>query len=881
MFKFLTTRHTNKYKTIVNEINTLAKHLKQLSDLELRRQTTILKKEFHRGYSLNKLMVKAFAIVKEATYRLLGFTMFDVQLIGGIVLHEGKIAEMKTGEGKTLVALLPAYLNALSGKGVHIITVNDYLTKRDATWVGKVHEFLGLSVGLIQPNMTYAERKQNYSCDVIYVTNSQLGFDYLKDNMAVSDEETVQRQFYFCIIDEVDSILIDEARTPLIISGLSKSPTDKYIVATKLSSLMKVNIDYEVDEKIKNIILTDRGNIFCEHYLQVDDLYSLNDPWFQYILSSLQAKELFVKNVHYIVQNKIVLIVDEFTGRVMPGRRWSNGLHQAIEAKENIPIQQENKTLASITYQSFFLLYTKLSGMTGTAKTEEAEFDKIYNLEVVVVPTNKPCLRKDFTDLVYKSESSKWKAVASECLDMYCIGRPTLVGTNSIEKSEILAKILNKHSVPYNLLNAKPKNIKKEAEIIAQAGKKSSITIATNMAGRGTDIILGGNLDKFTISTMVYYVSKQLNLLLEDLTILERSPLLLNKETHLLLDKFNVYYNSITKVQISSSFDLENLILSAVKKKSTTTITDNLLQHIYKCIYDQYQENFESEKTTIIKLGGLHVIGTERHESRRIDNQLRGRSGRQGDPGSSRFFLSLEDNLLRVFGGNTLIKVMEALNVEDNAPIESNLINNSLDLAQKKVESYFYDIRKQLIEYDEVLSNQRQAMYAERNKILSSINCRDSIIEYVEITIFELVDKYLLYNHNKNNKLSLLKTIFNILNIVYDYDLCSIINNLSSEKVCSFFYQQIGISYDLQEIYMNKIEEGLIREMEKYYLLQQIDNGWQKHLERMACLRDLINLRGYAQQDPLTEYKRSAFSLFVLMVSYVRQTVTFLIFNTK
>lgn len=882
MFKFLidsfTTRHLKKYELTVKAINSLALDLKQLSDHELQDQTEILKRRLQNGENPNDLMTIAFAVIKEASHRLLGITLFDVQLIGGIILHEGKIAEMKTGEGKTLVCMLPAYLNALSGQGVHIITVNDYLAKRDAEWVGKVHKFLKLSVGLIQPDMTYKERLYHYNCDITYVTNSQLGFDYLKDNMAVSKSEIVQRPFHFGIIDEVDSILIDEARTPLIISGPSESPTDKYSIAATLCQSMNKGIDYEVDEKTKNITLTDKGIVFCENYLDICDLYSIDNPWAQYILNSLRAKELFIKNVHYIIQSNTVLIVDEFTGRVMKGRRWSDGLHQAIEAKENITIQQENKILASITYQTLFLLYKKLSGMTGTAKTEETEFNKIYNLEVTTVPTNKPCIRQDFPDLVYRSEYSKWKAVANECLDMYYIGRPTLVGTSSIEKSEILASILDQYSVPYNLLNAKPENIKKESGIIAQAGRQSSITIATNMAGRGTDIILGGNAEKFTISCMVNYLSNQSNILSEHSNNLEYQRFFLNQEIQAALNKFSKLYKNLTNTRTLSTLDLENCIIKALTEEPSSVYSS--LHHAYKAIYSQCQQRFEEEKLAIVKLGGLHVIGTERHESRRIDNQLRGRSGRQGDPGSSRFFLSLEDNLLRIFGGNALNKLMKVLNVEEDTPIESKLISNSLDSAQKKVESYFYNIRKQLLEYDEVLSDQRQAVYAERSRVLQAKNCRDSIIEYTEITINELVNKYFSPNYYTKDKLFLLRIIQSILNINYNFSSYKV-NIHNREQISAFFRQQAHISYDLQEVYLNKIDKGLIRELEKYYLLQQIDNGWQKHLEHMACLRDSISLRGYAQQDPLTEYKRSAFSLFILMISYVRQTVVFLMFNTK
>ena len=875
MFQFFkrsfSSQHIVKYRSIAKRIDKMAASLKSLSDVELSDQTKEFKKRLYAGETLDQLMEEAFAVVKEGTYRVLGLMMFEVQLIGGIILHEGKIAEMKTGEGKTLVSVLPTYLNALSGKGVHVVTINDYLAKRDAQWVGKIHQFLGLTVGLIQPEMTYSERKQNYLCDVTYVTNSQLGFDYLRDNMAVSEVEIVQRPLFFGIIDEVDSILIDEARTPLIISGPSEAPTEKYLITTQLSQRLKKNIDYEVDEKTRNITLTDKGILFCEKILNVQDLYDLKNPWAQYILNSLRAKELFIKNTHYIIQNSKIVIVDEFTGRIMEGRRWSDGLHQAIEAKENVVIQKENQTLASITYQNFFLLYEKIAGMTGTAKTEEKELNKIYQLEVIEVPTNKPCIRQDFPDLVYRNEHNKWKAVANECCNMYKMGRPTLVGTNSIEKSELLAKILDKYSIPYNLLNARPENVKRESEIIAQAGRKFSITIATNMAGRGTDIVLGGNIGEFAKSLLVQYLYGEFDLKTK-ISSGYINDADFSRVKLVLKDLFQKYQYHTNNDQVS----LKNSIIRVIGLNLATAPEDKLLKKAYMRIIDEYQEIFDNEKRQVIQLGGLHVIGTERHESRRIDNQLRGRAGRQGDPGSSRFFLSLEDNLLRIFGGDKIKSFMEMLDLEEDTPLESHLVSRSLNSAQQKVESYFYDIRKQLFEYDEVLNDQRQAIYAERSRILKSNYCRDCIIEYTESTIDEFLQLYQVHNNNMH-ALATLKSILNLTNnFKPEYYI-----TLSREQMRKFFYEQANVSYDLQEIYLDKVKPGLIRELEKYYLLQQIDNGWQKHLEQMICLRESISLRSYAQQDPLTEYKNEAFNLFISMVSYVRQTVVFLILNTK
>ena len=571
-----------RYRSIAKRINKIAVGLKQQSDVELSNRTKEFRKRLDAGETLDQLMEEAFAVVKEGTYRVLGLTMFEVQLIGGIILHEGKIAEMKTGEGKTLVSVLPTYLNALSGKGVHIITVNDYLAKRDAQWVGKIHKFLGLTVGLIQPEMTYNGRKQNYLCDITYVTNSQLGFDYLRDNMAISEVEVVQRSLFFGIIDEVDSILIDEARTPLIISGPSEAPTEKYLIATKLSQKLKKGMDYEVDEKTRNITLTDQGILSCEKILNVQDLYDLKNPWAQYILNSLRAKELFTRNTHYIVQDNKVIIVDEFTGRIMEGRRWSDGLHQAIEAKEDVIIQKENQTLASITYQNFFLLYDKIAGMTGTAKTEEKELNRIYQLEVVEVPTNRPCVRQDFPDLVYRSEHNKWKAIANECWDMYRIGRPTLVGTSSIEKSELLAKILERYSIPYNLLNAKPENVKRESEIIAQAGRTFSITIATNMAGRGTDIVLGGNIEEFSKSLLLRYLHKEFNLKTQ-IANAYISEVDFLRVRLILKDLFQQYQQYISDNQLV----LENSVTRVVNLNIATAPEDKLLKIAYTKIIDE------------------------------------------------------------------------------------------------------------------------------------------------------------------------------------------------------------------------------------------------------------------------------------------------------
>nr|YP_009315291.1 Preprotein-translocase subunit a [Yamadaella caenomyce]SCW23746.1 Preprotein-translocase subunit a [Yamadaella caenomyce] len=864
-------RNLQKHKKTIASIQSLASTMEAWDDNKLKQQTCRLRKLFQQNNNLDKIQVEAFATVVATCHRLLGLSLFDVQILGGIILHEGSIAEMKTGEGKTLTATLPAYLNAIQGKGVHIVTVNDYLAKRDSEWMGQIYSFLGLSTGLIQQNMKSEARRSNYSKDITYVTNSELGFDYLRDNMAINKNDIVQRGFTFCIIDEVDSILIDEARTPLIISGPSDIPTNKYTTSTQLADQLTLNEDYEIDEKTKNAILSDRGIVACEEFLEVSNIYHVEDPWAQYILNALKAKELFIRDRNYIIKDSEVVIVDEFTGRIMPGRRWSDGLHQAIEAKERVTIQNENQTLASITYQNFFLLYTKLSGMTGTALTEKQEFNKIYQLNVIPIPTNKKCIREDLPDLVYKREYNKWIAIANECYDMYQQGRPVLVGTTNVEKSEFLAKLLEEYRVPYNLLNAKPENVEKESQIVAQAGQSNTVTIATNMAGRGTDIILGGNARQISKVAIINYLTNgrafdqqianpEINDLLKKM-----SNLLICEDTWKNTDK-------TLQLQCAEQCILDNSLQSPICTiiRSTKEKIDNM-----------YNIQFLNDKKQVISLGGLHVIGTERHESRRIDNQLRGRAGRQGDPGSSRFFLSLEDNLLRIFGGEKILNLMETLNIDDDVPIESTILNRSLDNAQKKVESYYYDTRKQLFEYDEVLNNQRQAIYAERNRILNSNYIRDCLIEYGESTINEIVDFYSQSStRTEKQTVAILRKSQVILNIPNETG-SNFPVDMSDHEIKLFLKEQFRVTYDLREAYLEQLRPGLIRQLEKYYLLQQIDTAWQEHLEKMANLRESIGWRSYGQQDPLTEYKNEAFSLFISMITYIRETVTYFIMRSR
>nr|YP_009314061.1 Preprotein-translocase subunit a [Izziella formosana]SCW22315.1 Preprotein-translocase subunit a [Izziella formosana] len=887
MFNILTNSSTKIFKKNekeIKKIRTLARTMTTWESSTLQGQTQKLKEKLRSGANLNDLLPEAFATVVETCRRIFGIELFDVQVLGGIMLHKGQITEMKTGEGKTLTATLPAYLNALLGQGVHIVTVNDYLAKRDAEWMGKIYSFLQLQTGLIQQNMDAKQRKFNYNKDIIYVTNSELGFDYLRDNMAIDLDDIVQKGFHFCIVDEVDSILIDEARTPLIISGPSDVPTNKYTKSNILAQALHLTQHYEIDEKAKNIILTDAGIIFCEKFLNISNIYQIEDPWAQYILNALKAQHIFIKDRNYIVKQNQVVIVDEFTGRIMPGRRWSDGLHQAIEAKENVTIQQENQTLASITYQNFFLLYKKLSGMTGTAYTEAQEFEKIYKTNVITIPTNKECKRLDLPDLVYKQEYNKWTAVANECYDMYKIGRPTLIGTTNVEKSELLAQLLDEYNLPYNLLNAKPENVEKEAQIIAQAGKSNTLTIATNMAGRGTDIILGGNAEQY--SKLIILQTIKNNFIKTDTNTLQIESYKPNNEIKSSLDlmvqklKNSKLFLNMTPEQIIAYAE-EHIAhnISGLESKTTSEIHET-----YQIILEIYTEEFVKDKEKVIQSGGLHVIGTERHESRRIDNQLRGRAGRQGDPGSSRFFLSLEDNLLRIFGGDKILQLMETLNIDDETPIESSILNRSLNNAQKKVESYYYDIRKQLFEYDEVLNNQRQAIYAERNRILHSSYVRDCLLEYGESTIEEIIN---FYKKDKNNTLTtsfqeqnVYKKIRTILNLPKETSL-NLLMQMSDKEIQCFLREQFRISYDLREAYLEQLRPGLIRQLEKYYLLQQIDTAWQEHLEKMANLREAIGWRSYGQQDPLTEYKNEAFSLFIQMITYIRETVSYFIMRSR
>jgi preprotein translocase subunit SecA len=912
-------RKLRKFQPWVADIGILEEEIHALSDDGLRGKTAEFKERLAKTKTLNdekelldEILPEAFAVVREAGQRVLGMRHFDVQLLGAMILHKGQIAEMKTGEGKTLVATLPAYLNALNGKGVHIITVNDYLARRDAEWMGQVHRFLGLTVGLIQQGMDQTERKRNYNCDITYATNSEVGFDYLRDNMATVMEDVVQRPFNFCVIDEVDSVLIDEARTPLIISGQVENPSEKYIRASQVAACLRKENDehYEVDEKARNVLLTDEGFGEAENLLGVTDLYDPADPWAHYIFNAIKAKELFIKDINYIVRENEVVIVDEFTGRVMPGRRWSDGLHQAIEAKERAEIQPETQTLATITYQNFFLLYPKLSGMTGTAKTEEAEFGKIYSLEVTLIPTNRIPSRQDLSDMVYKAENGKWNSIAQECAEMHSQGRPVLVGTTSIEKSELLARLLRELDIPHNLLNAKPENVERESEIIAQAGRKGAVTIATNMAGRGTDIILGGNSEYMgRLKLREYFMPRIVRPDDEEgfspvqvpgiggrpapqgfapSTKKAKSwkaspqifPTLISKDAEQMLKAAVDLAVKEYGERSLSELEADDKIAVASEKAPTNDPVIQKLREAYKLIRSEYDAFTITEHDEVVEFGGLHVIGTERHESRRIDNQLRGRAGRQGDPGSTRFFLSLEDNLLRIFGGERVASLMKAFGVEEDMPIESRMLTGSLEGAQKKVETYYYDIRKQVFEFDEVMNNQRRAIYAERRRVLEGLDSKEQVVKYGEQTMDDIVGAY-INPDLPSEEWELDKLVGKVKQFVYLLEDMTPdqLEDLSVEEIKTFLHEQVRNAYDIKEAQVNATRADLMRDAERFFILQQIDTLWREHLQQMDALRESVGLRGYGQKDPLIEYKTEGYELFLDMMTDIRRNVVYSLFQ--
>nr|QIE12462.1 Preprotein translocase subunit secA [Ectocarpus siliculosus] len=855
----------DEYRVTLNSINDIERELITLSDNELKSKTSKLKYLASQSKILDqKTIVEGFALTREASKRTINLRHYDIQLIGGLVLNDGKIAEMKTGEGKTLVSTSPALVNALSGKGVHIVTINDYLAKRDAEWMGQIHRLLGLKVGLIQDGMQSQSRQINYSRDLTYVTNVDLVFDFLKDNMVTDKKELVQKPFNFCIIDEVDSILIDEARTPLIISRESNLLVEKFFKANEASKYLENKKHFEIDEKAKKISLTEQGLDRAKILLNVEDLYSIQDPWIPYILNSLKACHLFFRDIHYILKNNEVVIIDEFTGRIMEGRKWGDGLHQAIEAKENLQMLKGSETLASITYQNFFRLYPKISGMTGTAKTEELEFENIYNLSVSTLPTYEKMKRQDDSDFIFIDEISKWRAIAQECLKINSTGRPVLVGTTTIQNSEVISQLLKTYSVPHQLLNAKPENIRRESQIVAQAGCLNSITIATNMAGRGTDILLGGNPEFKALSSTRFILKK-------------------------LIQKEDFFVPGINLIRLKKALKKNPNLISYLQKNLDILLTvfeisnkklnllENFINNLYSQLLLKYKERQKEESKLVKSLGGLYVIGTERHESRRIDNQLRGRAGRQGNPGSSRFFLSLNDPLIRVFGGDKIQDTMQKLKIESEI-LDSKFLSDSLNSAQQKVEGFYYDQRKTLNKYDQVLDKQRKVIYYLREKVLSTKVMRDLVMEFSEGFLDDFID-YLDSQNQEGKEIILPKKIFKLLNrlsisngILYDN-----LDKLGALK--KFLYQQLWASYACKEFrYSCSTDSRVLDRYNQLIFFKYIDFYWYKHLENMTFLLDATSWESYAQKDPFLQYEERAISLLNLTLKDCRDSIIFEIF---
>ncbi|ACH38544.1 preprotein translocase, SecA subunit [Citrifermentans bemidjiense Bem] len=877
-------RELKRMWPIVERINQLEPELVKLSDEALRGKTAQFKERYSRGESLDSMLPEAFAVCREAGKRVLGMRHFDVQLIGGMVLHSGKIAEMKTGEGKTLVATLPSYLNGISGKGVHVVTVNDYLAKRDSDWMGRIHKFLGLSVGVIVHGLEDHERREAYAADITYGTNNEFGFDYLRDNMKFDLDEYVQRPFNFAVVDEVDSILIDEARTPLIISGPTEDSTDKYYIIDRIIPLLKrgevIEVeantlsgkrktytgDFTVDEKAKSATLTEEGVLKVEKLLKIENLYDpRNMEVLHHTQQALRAHALFKRDVDYVVRDNEVIIVDEFTGRLMPGRRWSDGLHQAIEAKEGAKIENENQTLATITFQNYFRMYERLSGMTGTADTEAEEFHKIYKLDVVVIPTNRPLLRPDFPDVIYKTEREKFNAVIGEIKELHEKGQPILVGTISIEKSEELSELLKRQSIPHFVLNAKQHE--KEAEIVAQAGRKGMVTIATNMAGRGTDILLGGNPDGLARQefkgTPEARTEEFMAAFMETL-----SKDLPEKE---LLQSLEREYPGIMPVVASclkqeGEIDLEELEQQVLAEH----------QKQFNLLVEKNKPVCAVEHDEVVALGGLHILGTERHESRRIDNQLRGRSGRQGDPGSSRFYLSLQDDLLRIFGSERVSMIMDKLGIEEGEAITHGLITRAIENAQKKVEAHNFEIRKHLIEYDDVMNKQREVIYTQRKEILAGNEIRDSFTGMMEETVGDIVSAYVIDRTPARewDWQGITDSVQKVFGFHLDLtpDLMDRITPVNFEET---------LRTTARERFQQRLTEfgdDLMDHLIKVIMLQVIDAQWKDHLLSIDHLKEGIGLRGYGQKDPKQEYKREAYKLFMDMMLRIREEVVEKIF---
>ena len=845
IFKSYSEKEVKRIMPIVDKINSLEEEISKLTDEELKNKTNEFKEQLDNGKTLDDILPEAFAVVREASKRVLGMRHFDVQLIGGIILHQGRIAEMKTGEGKTLVATLPAYLNALTGEGVHVITVNDYLAKRDSEWMGKVYRFLGLSVGLIIAGMKPNEKQEAYNCDITYGTNNEYGFDYLRDNMVIYKNQLVQRKLSYAIVDEIDSILIDEARTPLIISGRANKSSDLYKKADsfvrKLQAKVIVeedikdeaqaedneNYDYIVDLKAKSATLTQKGIEKAEKEFNLENFNDIeNSELVHNVNQALRAYGIMKKDIDYIVKDGEVLIVDEFTGRIMYGRRYNNGLHQAIEAKEKVKIADESKTLATITFQNYFRMYDKLSGMTGTAMTEEAEFQEIYKLDVIEIPTNKPLIREDDPDIIYKNEDAKFRAVIEDIKESHEKGQPVLVGTVSIEKSEKLSKLLNQVGIKHTVLNAKQHE--KEAEIVAQAGKLGAVTIATNMAGRGTDIMLGGNSE---------YLAKQ------EMKKLGYSDLLIEQAT-----AFN------------ETSDEE--ILAARNK--------------FKELENKFDEEIKEEKQKVIDAGGLKIIGTERHESRRIDNQLRGRSGRQGDPGNSKFYIGLDDDLMKIFGGNTITKVYDTLGADENMPIQSKLISNAVESAQKKVEGKNFSIRKNVLNYDDVMNTQREIIYKQRREVLDGENLKESILHMIDATAENIIAAHTI-DDNVEVEESLIQELNNVLGITNQIELKEndkINSSELTEKVKE-------IAHEIYEGKEQLIGSDDLREIERVVMLKTVDEKWMDHIDAMDELKNGIGLRAYGQKDPVVQYRIEGFDMFDAMIDDIKTQVATILLHME
>ena len=848
-------RELRRLRAIVERVNALGPEMARKSDEDLRSMTAAFRARLDAGASLDELLPEAFAVVREVADRTLGMRPFDVQVMGATVLHEGRIAEMKTGEGKTLVATMPAYLNALSGQGVHVVTVNEYLARRDAEWMGAIYRFLGLRVGVITHDMGFQERREAYACDITYGTNNEFGFDYLRDNMAWDPSQVVQRELFYAIIDEVDSILIDEARTPLIISGPAEESTEHYYTMARLVPQLVAGEDYTVDEKARTVALTEAGVARVEKLLGVDNLY--DERHFElthYLQQALRAHALYKRDRDYVVKDGQVIIVDEFTGRLMFGRRYGDGLHQAIEAKEGVPIQRETQTLATITIQNYFRMYKKLAGMTGTAATEEAEFRKIYGMDVVVIPTHKPMIRRDLPDLVYKTERAKFEAVVREIEELHREGRPVLVGTISIEKSERLSEMLTRRGIPHVVLNAK--HHEKEAQIVAQAGKPGSVTIATNMAGRGTDIILGGNPEFLARERL-----KQRGFSDEEVAA------------------------AVDRVRFRGTRFMQEVLAGlpeGMPSANGTVATDDRIEQaarLYVKLLDEARKETEPDHRRVVELGGLHIIGTERHEARRIDNQLRGRSGRQGDPGSSRFYVSLEDDLMRLFASEWVQRFMDRLGWEEDQPIESVQLTRAIENAQKKVEMRNFELRRQVLAYDDVMNRQREVIYAQRRRVLFGENLRESVLDMVARYVDHLMATYADEKTHPE-----------------DWDLgqlCERINEVANRPGLVQPSRLSGLKRPelrqhlveaLQQAYLEReaqLGAETMRQLERFVLLRVIDAKWTDHLRSMDELREGIGLRAYGQKDPLVEYKLEAFHMFSAMVASIQEDALRYLFRVQ